>query len=96
MKTDLSYMSMDQASKILDYRVVPESKEKRIELTKIMGYTKVNKVNSLANTPNYQLREVARKLLKDAEKKTRQYWDSIDNQVLKEDAQLHELDCSEL
>ncbi|MEK6939416.1 MAG: hypothetical protein AABX31_01690 [Nanoarchaeota archaeon] len=90
MKTDLSYVSMDQASRILDYRVVPESREERLELIRIMRYTKVKGAyKNLSRTPDDQLRRVAQNLLKDAEKKTRQYWSKIDQEVASEEFQDH-------
>ncbi|HLD39991.1 MAG TPA: hypothetical protein VJB13_02520 [Candidatus Nanoarchaeia archaeon] len=96
MKTDLSYMTMDQASRILDCGKVPGIREqnargKYLEVITVMGYTKIHGSRNLEHAPNYQLEKVAEKLSKDAQLKTRQYWDSIDQQIMMEDARDHEV-----
>ena len=82
-------MNLDQAYKILDYGTVPPTREKQIQLIQTIGYTKVNGVNSLSESPNYQIHKVAQNLFRNAEKKVHQYWKSIDEEMKKEQAKEH-------
>lgn len=73
-------MNLDQADKILDYGTVPQNRAEQLRLIQIVGYTKVNGVDSLSECPNYQLRQVAQRLFKEAEKKIYQYWNAIEEE----------------
>jgi len=62
-------MNLDQAYKILDYRVVPEKREDRIKLIQIMGYTRLRGGNLLPDCHDRQLHRVAERLFRKAEQK---------------------------
>jgi len=60
-------MNLDQAYKILDYCVVPEKREDRIKLIKIMGYTRLRGGDLLSDCRDRQLLRVAERLFRKAE-----------------------------
>ena len=82
-------MNLDQAYKILDYVAVPQQRAEQLGLIKIMGYKKVNGVKSLSRSPDYQLRQVAQQLFRDAEKKVRQYWKEAEEEENQEQYHAH-------
>ena len=62
-------MKIDQAYKILDYGTIPEDREEQINLIGIMGYTRLRGGNLVQDCPDRQLRRVAERLFRLAEKK---------------------------
>ncbi len=80
----LSYMSMDQASQILDYGKVPKTREEQVGLISILGYSKVRGVKSLSKAPDCQVRQVAQKLFHDAERTVNQYWRALEEEERQE------------
>lgn len=78
-------MNFDQAYQILDYCVIPEKREDRIKLIRIMGYKRLRGGNLLPDCHDRQLRRVAERLFRKAEQEVRQYWDSVDETIRNEE-----------
>ena len=62
-------MNLNQAYQILDYGIIPRNREEQISLIRIMGYTRLRGGNLLQECPDRQLRRVAERLFRKAEKK---------------------------
>jgi len=78
--SDDNYMTMDQAESIIDQGMPQDRTGYLAILGDIMRYTKIKGVRKLSEASNPQLKIVAHKTFRDAEKKVNHYWKAAEEE----------------